>query len=100
FGRRRNQAVCLSERGRSVRRIEQTSALENVWLVLFFDQRRFIHLLNSLSLASGQSEVRSWLGVWNSRYRDGDCHFVLLGRSQKNGPRGAGRSRLFKRNFQ
>ena len=100
FGRRRNQTVRVSERGRSIRRIEQTSALENVWLVLFFDQRWFVHLLNPLSLASGQSEVRTRLGVWNSGYRDGDCHFVFLGRSQKNGPRGAGRSRLFKRNFQ
>ena len=33
----RNQAVRLGQCRRPIRRIEQASALENVWLVLFFD---------------------------------------------------------------
>src|ERR1700736_1061793 len=85
----------LGQRRRPIRRIEQTSSLENVWLVLFFDKRRLLHFFDSLSLASRQSEIWSWLGVWNSRYCNVDRDFVLLGRSQQDGPRAAGGDYFF-----
>ena len=37
FGRRRHQTMRVGQRRRSVWRIEQASAFEDVWLVLFFD---------------------------------------------------------------
>ena len=51
-------------------------------------------------MAARESEVRSRLGVWNSRNRDDDRHSLLLGRAQQDGPRAASRPRLLKRNFQ
>ena len=77
----------VGERWRSIWRIEQTSAVENVWLVLFLDQRRLFHFFASLSLASRQSEVRTGMGIWNPWDCDVDRDFVFLGRSQKNGAR-------------
>ena len=100
FGRRRHQTMRVGQCRRSIWRFEQTFALQNVWLVLFLDQRRLLHLFDSLSVAPCESEVGTRLGVWNSRHRDGDRHFVLLGRSQENGPRAACRPRLFERNIQ
>jgi hypothetical protein len=49
-------------------------------------------------MASFKSEVGAGLGVRNSRHRDGYRDFVLLGRSQENGARAAGRPRLPERN--
>src|SRR4030095_15243744 len=100
FGRRWNQAVRVRERWRSIRRIEQTFALENVWLVLFFHQCRFIYFFDSLSMVSFESEVGTGLGVWNSRHSDGYRYFVLLEWPQKNGTRAASGSRLSARNVQ
>ena len=48
----------------------------------------------------GNPEVGSWLGIWNSRYRNVDRDFILLGRSQQNGACAAGGARLLARNFQ
>jgi dipeptide/tripeptide permease len=53
--------VCR-QRWRSVRRIEQASALKDVWLVLFLDQRRLLHLFDSLSMAPCESEVGDQVG--------------------------------------
>src|SRR5438034_9796911 len=101
FGRRWNQAVCLGQRWRSVRRIEQASAIKDVWLVLFLDQRGIFHFLDPLSVVACESEVRSRLGVWNSRHSDGHRYFVFLGRPQENGARAASGDYFFfwPRNF-
>ncbi len=52
FRRGRHQTMRIGQRWRSVWRLEQASAVENVWLVLFLDQRGLFHFFASLSLAS------------------------------------------------
>ena len=48
LGRGWDQAVCVRKCRRPIRGIEQTPALEDVWLVLFLHQRRFVYLDHSL----------------------------------------------------
>src|SRR4029077_19547009 len=90
----------VGQRWRSVWRIEQASALKNVWLVLFFHQRWFVYLFHPLSMAPCESQVRARMGIWNSRHSDGYRYFVLLGRSQENGACAAGWPWLFASNIQ
>src|SRR5207245_1306517 len=58
------------------------------------------YFVDPLSMAPCESEVWTGLGIWDSRHRDGDRHFVFLGWAQQNGPCPARRARLFKRNVQ
>ncbi len=90
----------VGQRRRPIWRIEQTSALENVWLVLFFDQRWLLHFVTSVSVAAQREELGPSMGVWNSRRCDAHRHLVFLGWPQKNGPRAAFRAWLFARNVQ
>ena len=59
---RRHQAVRLGQRGRPVWRIEQAPALESFWLVLFFDQRRLVHLHDCF--ARSCCTTRNWGPRW------------------------------------
>jgi len=48
----------------------------------------------SLRIRSGDP-----VGIWNSRHSDGHRYFVLLGRSQENGPRAGRRLSYLKETF-